>query len=236
MNPDAADPAVDGGPLDDAPWPDKLKARVTTPGPDPAIHGYAVEGDLARHYGLAEGVLLALTGELPAVEQAAAFEVAFHFLSPAPVNEAPAHAAVVARICDVTTSAMAGTAAIALAEQAHAVVGAHAGLLAELGAGKGAGAGAWAAADDEERASVARLRAALRERGVVLASLEADVGRIPALLATLWFAGLTRAEPIEAALTLARLPAALAEAFATPSHSYRDYPVLLPPVSYRDPP
>jgi hypothetical protein len=235
MKPGGADAAVGGGPLDDAPWPEKLKARVTTPGPDPAIHGYSVEGDLARHYGWAEGVLLALTGELPTEQQAAAFEVALHFLSPAPVNEAPAHATVVARICDVTTSAMAGTAAIALAEQAHAVVLRHAGLLAALDAGARAGAAEWAAVDDDERASVARLRAALRERGVVLPSLDADVGRTPALLATLWFAGLTRAPQIEAAFTLARLPTALAEAFATPSHSYRDYPVLLPPVSYRDP-
>jgi hypothetical protein len=168
MRPPGAGPGVGVGPLDDAPWPEKLKARVTTPGADPAVHGYSVEGDLARHYSLAEGVLLALTGELPAAEQAAAFEVALHFLSPAPVNEAPAHATVVARICDVTTSAMAGTATIALAEQAHAVVRAHAGLLAELEAGIGTGAREWAAADDVERASVARLRAALRERGVVL--------------------------------------------------------------------
>jgi hypothetical protein len=236
MNPGGVDAGAGVGPLDDALWPDKLKARVTTPGPNPAVHGYSVEGDLACHYAWADGVLLALTGELPTQEQAAAFEVALHFLSPAPVNEAPTHAVVVARICNVTTSAMVGTAAIALGEQAHAVVAAHAELLARLEESAGANAGSWPAADEDERASVARLRAALRARGVALACLDQDLGRNPALMATLWFAGLTRPEQIESAFTIARLPAALAEAFATPSHSYRDYPVLLPFVTYRDPP
>src|SRR5579862_6906299 len=52
-----------------------------------------------------------------------------------------------------------------IGEQAHAVVAAHAGLLARLEESAGTSAGEWHAADEDERASVARLREALRDRG-----------------------------------------------------------------------
>ncbi len=235
MSGEAHDPRPLAGPLDDVRWPDKLKARVVLPGPRPTIHGYDVETDLARHYSFAETMLLALTGELPAPERARAFEVALHFLSPSSVDHAPVHAAVLARICDVTTSAIVGTAALGLAEQARAVVHGHAAWLRLLEA-RGPRAGdEWAPNDDEERASVQRLREALGSAARSIAVLVEDIGRMPALIATLHFAGLTRADQIESALVMARLPTALAEALATPSHSYRDYPVDLPAVVYADP-
>jgi hypothetical protein len=53
------------GPLEDAPFPEKLNARVVTPGANPRVHGYDVEGDLAAHYTSSETMLLCLTGELP---------------------------------------------------------------------------------------------------------------------------------------------------------------------------
>ena len=222
--PAAALPPRRPGPLDDATWPDRLTARVITPGPAPRIHGYDVEGDLARHYSWAETVLLTWTGVIPSAERARALEIALQFLSPVPVNEAPTHAAVVARICNVFTSALVGTAAIALAEQAaHAVAAA----LAEPAA----------APDGEaERESVDRLRAALRNAGLSVPGLEGNVGRTQALLATLRYAGLERREQQEAAFVLARLPCVIAEAFATPAHSFRDYPVHLPDVRYEEKP
>jgi hypothetical protein len=208
------------GPLDDFDWPDKITARVVSPGPRPRIHGYDVEGDLARHYSFADTVLLALTGELPSEAQVTAFDVVMQFLAPAPVNEGPAHAAVIVRICNVLTSAIVGTAAVTLGEQARAIVEGEQAARAET---------------PEERASVERLRGALRGRGVLVPTIEYDIGRTAALIATLRFAGLERAEQIEAAFVLARLPAAVAEAFATPSHSYREYPVDLPAVRYTEP-
>jgi hypothetical protein len=212
------------GPLDDAAWPDQLTARVVTPGPTPRIHGYDVEGDLARHYSWTETVLLTLTGVLPSAERARAFEIALHFLAPAPVNEAPTHAAVVARICNVFTSALLGTAAIALAEQARDAVST---ALADPASTPDA---------PHNRESVDRLREALRDAGLAVPGIEGDIGRMQALLATLRFAGLDRPELQETALVLARLPCAIAEAFATPAHSYRDYPVQLPDVRYREVP
>jgi hypothetical protein len=229
-------PARRRGPLDDAPWPDKITARVVQPAPRPRIHGYDVEGDLARHYSFAETVLLTLTGEIPSEAQAHAFEAALVFLAPVAVNEAPAHAAVIARICNVLTSAIAGTAAIGLGEQARVAVAGQAGLLVRLDAGDAGPLAEWGPQSDEERHAVLRLRVATGARGAVVPMLEHDLGRTAAIVATLHFAGLRRAEQIEAAFVIARLPAALAEALATPSHSYREYPVDVPAVRYTEEP
>jgi hypothetical protein len=207
------------GPLDEATWPEKLTARVVAPGPSPRIHGYDAEGDLARHYSWAESILLILTGELPSPASLRAFEIALHFFAPTPVSEAPAHAAVVARVCNVFTSALIGTAAIALAEQAHQTM---------VSPVEGPEVG--------ESESVDRLRAALQHAGLSVPGTEGAVGRTQALLATLRFAGLDRVELQEAAIVLARLPCALAEAFATPAHSFRDYPVQLPDFRYTEQP
>ena len=230
----AAAPSRRPGPFDDIAWPDKLTARVVAPGNAPRIHGYDVERDLARHYAIAETTLLALTGDLPSEQQARAFEIATAFLSPAPLNEAPAHAAVVVRICNVLTSALIATAALALGEQARVLVGDHAAWLRCLDTKAAPSSTAWAPADDEERASVDRLREALDAARVALAALEHDLGRTPALLAVLHFAGLTRADQIESAIVLARMPSAVSEGLATPTHAYRDYPVELPPIRYTE--
>jgi hypothetical protein len=220
------------GPLDDASWPSQLTARVVAPGARPTLHGYDVEADLAIHYSLAEATLLAFTGDLPTPEQARAFEVALLFFSPTPVNEAPTHAAVVARICNVITSAIVGTAAIGLAEQARVTVSSHTTWLRQLESADPVPTAEWASHDDAERRSVHRLRETLLASGVRLPVLEHDLSRTAALLATLRFAGLKHPEQLEAAIVLARLPSTLAEAFATPPHSFRDYPVGLPPLRY----
>jgi hypothetical protein len=212
------------GPLDDATWPDQLTARVVTPGPAPRIHGYDVERDLARHYSWAETLLLTLTGALPSEKRARAFEIALQFLAPAPVNEAPTHATVVARVCNVFTTALVGTAAIALAEQASHAVSAAADA---PGPSKDA---------RDEHDSVERLRGALRHAGLSVPGIDGDLGRMPAILATLRFAGLGSQELQETAIVLARLPCALAEAFAMPTHGYRDYPVQLPEIRYQEEP
>lgn len=223
------------GPLDGADWPEKLTARVVTPGPCPRVHGYDVEGDLARHYSFAETVLLSLTGDLPTTGQARAFDVALQFAAPALVQEAPVHATLLARICMASTSQMQGVAVIALAEQARVLVAEHRGWI-ELLAGPLADAPAeLLAKSDEERDSVVRLRRALRGT-VAVPALVHDLGRPAALLAALYASGLRTAETMECALVLARLPVAMAEALATPAGSHRDYPVLLPPIAYTQEP
>jgi hypothetical protein len=223
------------GPLDEAPWPDKLTARVVTPGPRPAICGYDVEGDLARHYSFAETVLLALTGELPTAAQGRAFEVALLFAAPAPINEAPTHAAVLARICSGTTSSIQGTAAIALAEQARALVADHDEWIEALSGTIVHVTPPYRSVSEDERASIGRLRSAL-EGTVDIPVLAGDVSRAAALLACFHACGLKTAKQMECALVIAKLAVAVAEALATPARSFRKYPVLLPSIGYVDEP
>jgi hypothetical protein len=225
------------GPIDDVAWPDTLTARVVAPGERPLVHGYDVEQDLATHYGIAHATLLALTGELPSDDQARAFEVATAFLSPSPVNEAPSHAALIVHVCNVLTSALVATVALALGEQARVLVAEHASWLRRLDAGAvgPADAGEWAASGAAERGSVERLRRALQAAGLTVPTLDLGVARTPALLAVLHFAGLRRIDRIEAAIVMARLPTAIAEGLAC-THSYKDYAVELPPVRYTEEP
>jgi hypothetical protein len=221
------------GPIDDAEWPNKLTARVVAPGPRPAIHGYDVEGDLARHYSFAETVLLALTGALPTAEQGRAFEIALQFAAPAPINEAPTHAAVLARICAGTTSSILGTAAIALAEQGRVLVSDHRAWIELLSGRITTVPPEHRAASEDDRAAVERLRGAIHDK-VDIPALAWDVSRAAAVVATLYACGLKSAEQMECALVVAKLPVAMAEALATPSASYRQYPVLVPPIEYTE--
>lgn len=230
-----ADPYA--GPFDEAPWPKKLPARVVTPGPRPRVHGYDVEGDLARHHRFTEVVLLSLLGELPTEPAARAFDVVLAFLAPLAVTEAPTHAAVLARICAGKTSSIVATGAIGLAELARSTLEEHAPLLAFLdGGATGAPPSSALAADDADRAATARLRTAIAETDLVVPGLELDLGRLAAALATLHACGVRRAERLEVALTLARLATTTAEALAAKPAGFREYPLGLPPFRYVEDP
>jgi hypothetical protein len=218
-------------PLDAASWPDKLTARVVTPGPCPAIHGYDVEDDLARHYSFSETVLLSMTGELPTAAQGRAFDVALAFAAPTPINEAPTHAAVLARICAGTTSSIQGTAAIALAEQARVLVSHHRAWMEALSENMDGIPAEYRAASEEERASVERLRRALQGT-IDVPALAFDVSRAAALIAVFDACGLKRARQVECAFVFAKLAVATAEALATTPGSFRKYPLLLPTIGY----
>jgi len=223
------------GPLDVAEWPEKLTARVVTPGLRPRLHGYDAETDLARHYSFTDTVLLALTGELPTAEKARAFDVALQFLAPASAQEAPTHATILARVCMASTSQMQGVAAIALAEQARVVVNEHRRWIEVLADPLAETPPELHAKTEGERESVDRLRLALRGT-VEVPALSRDLGRTAAILATLYACGLRSAESIECALVIARLPVAMAEALATPPGSHREYPVQLPAIAYTEEP
>lgn len=215
----AAIPPRRRGPFDDATWAEQLTAHVVTPGPEPRIHGYDVERDLARHYSFTETFLLTMTGELPTPAKTRAFDVALQFLAPVAVNEAPGHAAVIARTCNAFTSAIFGITAVTLAEQGRALM---------------AGSAA-PPADEAERASVERLREALHHVGSpVPALLDGDPGRVAALAAVLQYCGVATSEQIEAVMFIARLPAAIAEGLAIPPHALKEYPVQVPDLRYSE--
>lgn len=169
-------------PFDQVSWPNTITARVVQPGEDPRIHGYAVSADLAKHYGFSDVVFLTLTGELPTDEQSAKFARALILLSAISVGEAPSHAASLARVCDGSDSAVIGTAAIALSEQA---------------------------------------RVAVAERQHPAFALLAECG-------------IERADQLQAIWVVARIAVVAAEGFATPSASFRDYPLNVPPVRYEE--
>jgi len=219
-----------------SPWPSELSAHVVTPGPDPRLHGYSVERDVARHGGFSELVLLSLRGTLPNADECRAFEVALTFLGPLSIAEALTHAAALARICGARSSAILAVAAATLAERARHTLARYAPLLAWLDEPSPAAFPvAFAAACPDERASVERL-AGLLPRGVELPALRCDPDRTAALVAVLHHVGLRRPEQIEAVFVLASLAPALAEAFARDVGSFRDYPMELPRFEYTEAP
>ena len=225
-------PPVYRGPFEEVTWPEALTARVVTPGARPRLHGYDCEGDLARNATMAESVLLALTGELPTAARARAFEIATSFLAPVAVNEAPTHAAVVARLCRGPASSVLCTAAVGLAEQARFTVAWLAPSWEWLGSPSGVRPSALAASSDDDRASAGRLREVLREVGFPVQALEHDLGRVPAIVATMIACGLAQPSHVEAAWVMARLPVAFAEAMAEKPGNFREYPVNLPAFHY----
>jgi citrate synthase len=208
---------------------------VVTPGSPARIHGYDVESDLARHYTFAEVTLLTLLGELPSEEQAYAFDMALTFLAPLSIAEAPTHAAALAHISGSPPTGVLGAAAIALAERARSVIADASSVLEWLAAPSAPLDPALAATTEEDRRAVERLREALARRGIEIERLQEPLTRDAALLAVLWFAGLTRREHLEAALVMASLPSVLAEAYRHEAASFRDYPMQLPPFEYVEP-
>jgi len=232
----AATPSGLCGPLESGNFPERLRARVVTPGEQPRLHGYDVEGDLAHHYRPAELTFLALTGELPSAEASAAFGVAMAFLAPISVAHASVHAAVLSQLCGAPARSSVGVAAIGLAEQAHREVEAHRALLTWLADPNHALPEQFAAESPEDEAAVERLRAALAANAVRLPLLERSLSRTAALFAVLAHAGLRRAEQLEALLVLARLPSAIAEAFSEKPANFGAYPINLPVFEYEEQP
>lgn len=229
------DPSFDlEGPLDVAPFPDTLSARVVTPGPRPRLHGYDVEGDLAPHYDATDLLLLSLTGELPTPEISAAARVALAFVAPVSVAHASVHASALARLCGTATVSTVGVAAIALAEQARVLLDEHAELFTWLTAKDGDLPQRFRASDPADRASTERLRAALAQTGLAVPELGAWPTRNAALLIVLHRCGFKERAQLETAIVTARLPSTLAEAMAVKVTDFDHYPANLPRYLYRD--
>lgn len=218
--------------LDTHPWPEQLTGHVVMPSEPRRVHGYDVESDLARAAVSGnEMLLLMLTGEVPSSSAARALDVAMAFLSPVLVTEGPAHAAVVARLCQCPTSAVIATAAIATAERARGIVAEHAELIDWLPGVYGAPPEA-CLGTETDGLSVARLRAALAPTGLTVPALPHGLTRMASLLAVLHACGLDSAARMEAALVFAQLPCVVAEALSHTPGDLRGYPINLPRVRY----
>jgi hypothetical protein len=224
------------GPIEDRPSPTEIEARVITPGPDPHVCGFSVEGDLALHYRFPELVQTALTGAPPDEAKGRAFDIALQFAAPAAIDEAPTHAAVLSRLIGAKPSSTIAVASIALAERARHIIEQHKDFLAWLDAGAGEPPAHGRSDDDDDRDCVDRLRKALASAGVQVPALVHDLGRWPALLATLHFAGLGRFEQLETALVLAGLAITMAEALSHASSDIERYPIDVPSFVYEEGP
>jgi hypothetical protein len=222
------------GPVEETSWPAELEARAVSPGDDPRIHGYSVEEDLAQNYGFAEAVLLSLTGELPTQQQGRAFELALLFLAPVSIAEAPTHAGTLARICGARSSAVVGVTALALVERGRQLLDQYSLVIAWLADPARSFPATFRAKSAAERASVARLSAALAASSVELHVFGWDPDRFSAVLALLAYAGLTRREQLEPVFVLASLAPSLGEAFTRDVASLDAYPLLVPPFMYEE--
>jgi len=221
------------GPIEDKALPERLPAHVVSAPREPRLHGYDVESDLARHYRFLDGAFLALTGELPSDDASRALEIVGLFALPTYVGRAPAHTAAVARVCGPKTSSMIAAAAIALAEDARVLLDEHESVLPKLVIGSLNGSAArLAARDDEERASVGRLRAALGGLVTLAPAIRYDVRLDTAIIAVLMGCGLRAREQIESMLVTLRLPAVCAEGLAWRPGDLRGYPMDLPRFEY----
>ncbi len=221
------------GPAYLLPCPDRLAARAVRPGPDPLLYGFDVERDLAPSFTFAEVVLLALTGREPDRARGRAFEASMTFLSAISVAEAPAHAAVLARICGAAPAPLVGTTAIAAAERAASVVAAHRDLIAWAQLGEGEPPAAYVSNAPEDERSRAALAAAIGDGAP--ACVAAPLSRTAALISVLVWCGLDSVERLVAALAVASLPASLAEGIEARPVSFNEYPLRLPEFEYREP-
>ncbi len=223
------------GPIETAPSPSAITARLVSPGARPRLAGYDVRGDLARHYGVAELISLSLRGELFAEEpERRAMEVLLWCLSPITIAEAPAHAGSLARLVGAAPGAVIGTAALTLGEESRSLLEAHADALAWISAGAtGAVPEPARARDDEEREAVRELFTLLGDVGFQRGGEHADaLGWWPALFLSLHALGFEGAEAKAAVLVWARLPAAMGEAFLVKPGRFRKYPMNTPAFEY----
>jgi hypothetical protein len=225
----------DTSPLESVEWLEKLTARVMTASYPPLLHGYNIEGDLARYYSFAETAYLAITGVCPTIVQGRAFDAILIFASWAPINEAPTHAAHLARVCAGTTSSIQSVAAIALAEQARCILDIHQDWLTALNSGSadeiGKEAVKYPCTSETEHASVLAIRRAF---SLLISGchLHHDVSRTATIIAAFHALGLRERHQIERTIVLAKMTSVVAEALAAHPGRIMDYPTLLPNFEY----
>jgi hypothetical protein len=224
------------GPIEDRPSTTEIEARVITPGPNPHLHGFSVEGDLALYYRFPELVQVALTGVPPRESEGRAFDIALQFLAPLAVAEAPTHAAILARLCGARTSSIVAVACIALAERARHVVAEHGDLLSWLERDGGELPARYRSGSTEDAACLDRLHVALASAGVDVPRLGRDLKRDAALFLVLHFAGIRSAEQLETILVMASLAPTLGEAISHTPISFDQYPINLPVFIYEERP
>ncbi len=209
------------GPIDLAPWPDKLRAHVVSVDGAPRIHGYAVGADLAACYGFAEVLLLSMLGELPTDEAAAALNAGLVALSPVGINEGPCRAGLLAHLTAGDPRAAIEVGWVALAERASTLLETHAPTLAWLDGGS---SGPTPAGPDGERPDP-ELHGAWGSR---CRSIKPEMGRVRTGLCLLHHAGLTDRDGLLLAICIAGIGTVTAEASRGAKAGFKGHPSDLP--------
>jgi len=217
------------GALDDTAWPERLVARAVDRGhADDRLHGYEVLRDVTRNYAYSDVLYLAIVGELPDDRAAKQFQIALCSFCTIAVTEAPAHVAVLSRICGGAMASALGAGLLSLADQARHKVQAHADLLAWLAAPSET----LPPTDEADGPWVETLLATLAHARCEARLVRDGMSRDAARIALLFEAGVRTAEQLEAAIVASRFCGLAAEALATGPRDLGQYPVKLPPFEY----
>lgn len=231
------------GPIEDGPWPQVLTTRVGSGGAEPRIHGYAVDDDLAVHYGAAERTYLCLTGELPEDDgwTGRVLDVSLGFASALSAGDGPAWTAVTARLTGGHDGGWMAAGSIALLEEARA-------WSVRLESLSRLPRWTWRAAsasghvlqpEDGEGAHRAGVYRRTMERlGVgerAPEGLPEDWGLEPTLVWTWCGLGLTQPRHWTALWFWARWPTMVAEAGRLKPGAFRSYPMNVPRFEYEEP-
>ena len=217
------------GALDDTPWPEKLTARaVTGDATDDRLHGYAVLGDLAKHYRFSDTLFLALVGELPDGRTSALFELALQTLAAPRATEASVHLAILTRLSGAPAASAISAGLIVAADQAHALVRHHADLLRWLAAPTPDVPAVFGGDEPYSAALAAAVSRIAPDQTLVRATMTRDA----ATIATLFLAGIQSPEQLQGALLAPRICGIAAESLATGPDHLSLYPVKLPPFRY----
>jgi len=214
---------------------------VTTPGDRPRLHGYDVSEDLMAHYGFGEVLLLALRGCPPTVTEGRACELALIRWVPAPVSQAPTHAAVLARLAGAPEAGVLAVGLMGLIEQARHLVEQQLPVLERF---NDCGEALDARQIELPATARARTKAATSAVAGLAHALPAGfevplLARGPslelAILAVLHRCKLTQSWQLQTALVCARAPALAAEAQSHQPGQLAQYAMNQPPFVEGDP-
>ncbi len=219
------------GPIEDNPWPRRLRSRVTSP--DAArLHGFDVVGDLARHYSFAEIGFVAIRGEAPTPAEGRLFELALSLLCVTPIAEAPAHVASLSRTCGTTPTSAMATGFVVLAEQTRWQLEQWSPILAWL---RGPTTAPPPASALERSADLQQSIIDLLPDGSGTQLRAHKLCREAAGLALLHEIGLADDSRLAACLMFARTPGLFAEVVAAKPGALREYPIATPDFAYEPP-
>lgn len=227
--------SLQNSPLDRLPTCDTLDGYVADLSQGYHLHGADVLARLQQGVtgGFAGLVLLTLTGEEPTPAAVVRLERALQLASRMDIGEAPCHVARLARIQRAAPHSVASAASINLANRARSILQMSQPLLAWIEDPRQnplLGERPRRGGEAHQRIDYKRLLRGFQDE-LLLALQEYEPGMDECLVALLHVSGLTQPWQMEAAMTMAGLPLAMAEAFFAPARLMA-YPVNLPRFEY----